>query len=192
MRQISISAVIVSNLVQLGSTLSLIVLAALATLATAWTWAGFPEEIKPITEGLKSSSLLVPLIGAISIIPSSILAGYVAGRMARRRPILHGALSSCAWLLLLILIILFGIPTEHPPHGGPPAASHAGSSIGSFLLALLGTTISIGTPLLGALGGLIVYQGGHWVPTAFGPRRKRRAASEHHLRSGAQSDVSNA
>jgi hypothetical protein len=158
MCQISTRAVIVSNLVQLSSTLGLIVLAALAILAAAWAWAGFPEDIKPITAGLKSSSLLVPLLGAISIIPSSLLAGYVAGRIARRRPMLHGALSSCAWLLLLILIILFGMPTEYPPHGGPPAAPHAGSSIGSFVLALLGTTISIGTPLLGAVGGLIARQ----------------------------------
>jgi hypothetical protein len=78
--------------------------------------------------------------------------------MADRRPVLHGALSTCAWILLLILIILFGPPTGHPPHGGPPAASQAGFTIGSFLLSLLGTTISIGTPLLGVLGGVIVHQ----------------------------------
>jgi hypothetical protein len=158
MRQISIRTLIISNLVQLGAVLSLIVIAALATLTAAWVWAGFPDDIKPITGELKSSSLFVLLTGAISVIPSSVGAGYLAGRIARHRPILHGALSSCAWLLLLILIILFGIPAEHPSHGGPPAALHVGSSIGSFLMALLGTTISVGTPLLGALGGMIIRQ----------------------------------
>lgn len=64
MRQISIRAVITSNLVQLGLALGPMVLAALASLAAGWVWAGFPQNIKPITEGLKSSSLLISLVGA--------------------------------------------------------------------------------------------------------------------------------
>lgn len=160
MTLISIRAVIVSNLIQLALAFGLIVLAALMILAAAWIWAGFPADIKPITTGLESSSLLVPLIGAVSVIPSCVMAGYVAGRMAHHRPILHGALSSCAWLLLLVLIILFGMPTEHPPHGGPPPGSDAAISIGSFLFTFLGTMVSIGTPLLGALGGMIFHRYG--------------------------------
>jgi hypothetical protein len=179
MHQISIRALIVSNLVQLGSTLGLIVFAALATLATAWAWAGFPEDINLVTEGLKSSSLLVPLIGAISIIPSSVLAGYVAGRIAHRRPILHGALSTCAWILLLILIILLGPPTGPPPHDGDPRASaQAGVSVGSFLAVLLATMISIGTPLPGALGGLIAHQRD---PSARQPETHRKKMIEELL-----------
>lgn len=158
MKQISIRAVIVSNLVQLGSIFSLVLLASLVILAAGWVWAGFPADIKPVTDGLRSSSLLIPLLQAVSVIPASVLAGYLAGRMADRRPVLHGALSTCAWILLLILIILLGPPIEHPPHGGPPAASQAGFTIGSFLLSLLGITVSIGTPLLGALGGVIAHQ----------------------------------
>jgi hypothetical protein len=158
MEQISIRAVIVSNLVHLGLIFSLVLLASMAVLATGWIWAGFPEGIKPVTEGLRSSSLLIPLIQAVSVIPASVLAGYLAGRMAHCRPVLHGALSTCAWILLLILIILSGPPMGHPPHGGPPPASQAGFTIASFLLAMLGTTISIGTPLLGTLGGVIAQQ----------------------------------
>jgi hypothetical protein len=158
MEQISIRAVIISNLVQLGLVISIVFFASMTALAAGWIWAGFPEDIKPIIAALKSSSLLIPLLQAVSVIPASVLAGYLAGRMAYRRPILHGALSVCAWILLLILIVLFGPPTGHPPHGDPPGASQAGFSIGSFLLALLGTTISIGTPLLGVLGGAIAHQ----------------------------------
>jgi hypothetical protein len=158
MEQISIRAVIVSNLVQLILIFSLVLLASLVALAAGWIWAGFPDDIKPVTTALRSSPLLIPLIQAVSIIPAPVLAGYLAGRMAHRRPILHGALSTCAWILLLILIVLFGPPIGHPPHGGPPPASQAGFTLGSFLLAMLGTTISIGTPLLGTLGGVIAQQ----------------------------------
>ena len=177
---ISTRTVIVSNLIQLALAFGLIVLAALMILAAAWIWAGFPTDIKPITTGLESSSLLVPLIGAVSVIPSSVMAGYVAGRMAHHRPILHGALSSCAWLLLLVLIILFGIPTEHPPHAGPPPASYAAISIGSFLFAFLGTMVSIGTPLLGALGGMIFHRYG---PVSEGGVRYEENGSSYFRRS---------
>jgi hypothetical protein len=158
MEQISIRAVIVSNLVQLGLIFGLVLLSSLVALAAGWIWAEFPEDIKPVTTALRSWSLLIPLMQAVSIIPASMLSGYLAGRMAPHRPLLHGALSTCAWILLLILIVLFGPPIGHPPHGGPPPASQAGFSIGSFLLAMLGTTISIGTPLLGVLGGVIAHQ----------------------------------
>jgi hypothetical protein len=179
MKQISIRAVIVSNLVQLGLIVSLILLASLVSLAAGWIWAGFPADIKPVTEGLRSSSLLIPLLQAVSVIPASVLAGYLAGRMADRRPVLHGALSTCAWLLLLILIILLGPPIGHPPHGGPPAASQAGLTIGSFLFSLLGTTISIGTPLLGALGGVIVHQ---TVPAVRRPESRKETMTAQLLR----------
>jgi hypothetical protein len=158
MRRISIRTVIISNLVQLSSVLGLIVLAALATLAAVWMWAAFPEDIKPITEGLRSSPLLLPLMGAVSVIPSSTMAGYVAGQMTTESRILHGALSSCAWLILLVLIVLFGAPTG--PHGGSPPVSNATLSIGFFIFAPVGVTISIGAPLLGALGGLLARRRG--------------------------------
>lgn len=159
MEQISIRAIIVSNLVQLILVISITILVALGALAAGWIWAGFPEDIKPITQTLKSSSLFISSVGALSVTPASMFSGYLAGRMAHQRPVLHGALSACAWILLLILIILLGPPTEHSPYdGGPPTSPQAGAPVGSFLAALLGTMISIGTPLLGALGGLIADQ----------------------------------
>jgi hypothetical protein len=149
MRPVSLGAVILSNLAQIGSVLTLIGLSALTTLGVAWVWAGFPSDIKPIAANLESSSVFISLIGAASVVPSSIMAGYVAGHMERRRPIIHGALSSCAWLLLLILVILLGSPAER--HSDMPPGS--GSFESSVLLTLFGMLISIGTPLLGAFGG---------------------------------------
>jgi hypothetical protein len=164
MEQSSIRVVAISNLIQLLLVVSIIVLVAFGALAVGWIWAGFPESIKPITQALKSSSLFIPLVGALSVIPASVLSGYLAGRMAPRRPILHGALSTCAWILLLILIALLGPPIGDAPHDGdPPASVQAVVSAGSFLTALLRTMISIGTPLLGALGGLAAH---HREPSA--------------------------
>lgn len=151
MRPISIKAVLISNAVQLGMTLAIVFVAALATLSVAWGLTGFPADIQPIADQLKASSLFVSSIGSISVMPSALTAGYVAGRIAGHRPVLHGALSSCAWFLILIL--LGGTPSHEPPHGGPDPAP--------LMPALLGAILFFGTPLLGALGGLIARQMGH-------------------------------
>jgi hypothetical protein len=153
MHPISMKAVLISNGVQLGMALAILVVAALATLGVAWALAGLPADIKPLADELKASSLFVSSIGSISVMPSSLTAGYVAGRIAGQRPVLHGALSSCAWFILLICIALGGTPSDEPPHGGPGA--------GPLMPALLSTMLFFGTPLLGALGGYIARQMGH-------------------------------
>jgi len=158
MEQISIRAVIISNLVQLGLIFSLAFVVSMGSLAAGWAWAGFPDDIKPVIAGLRSSPLFIPLLQAVTVIPASVFAGHLARRIARSRPLLHGALSCCAWILVLILIAMYGPSGGHTPHGGPPAPPQAGFSIGSFLSSLLGTAISIGTPLLGVLGAVIGHQ----------------------------------
>jgi hypothetical protein len=85
MHPISIKAVVVSNAVQLGMVLAIFTVAVLATLSVVWVLAGFP------TDELKASSLFVTSTGAISVIPSSLTAGYVAGRIAGRRFVLRCA-----------------------------------------------------------------------------------------------------
>jgi len=152
MHPISIKAVAVSNAVQLAMVFAVFIVAVLATLSVVWVLAGLPTDIGPITDDLKASSLLVSSTGAISVIPSSLTAGYVAGRIAGRRPVLHGALSSCAWFILLMCIALGGTPSREQPHGG--------SGAGLLVPALLGAMLFFGTPLLGALGGYIARQTG--------------------------------
>jgi hypothetical protein len=151
MRPISIKAVLISNAVQLGMTLAILFVGVLATVGVAWGLAGFPADIDPITNELKASSLFVPSIGSLSVIPSSLTAGYVAGRIGGRHPVLHGALSSGAWFLILIL--LGGTLSDAPPHGGPDR--------GPLMPALLSGVVFFGTPLLGALGGFIARQMGY-------------------------------
>jgi hypothetical protein len=153
MRPISIKTVLISNTVQLGMALAIFLVAIFASLGVAWSLAGFPADIKPLGDELKASSLFMSSIASISIMPSSLSAGYVAGRIAGHRPILHGALSSCAWFILLIWIALGGMPSHEPRHSDPGA--------GPLMPALLDTMLFFGTPLLGALGGYIARQSGH-------------------------------
>jgi hypothetical protein len=150
MPPISIKAVLISNAVQFGMTLAIFFVAALATLGVAWRLSGFPADIDPITNEFRASSLLVSSIVSMSVVSSSLAAGYVAGRVAGHRPVLHGALSSCAWFVILISIALGVRSSDEPPHGGPDA--------GPLMPALLGATLFFGTPLFGALGGYIARQ----------------------------------
>jgi hypothetical protein len=144
MHPISIKAVLISNAVQLGMTLVVLFVAAISTLSIAWGFAGFPADIDPIASALKASPLFVSLIGTISVLPSSLTAGYVASRVARERHVLHGVLSSGLWIILLVCIALGDTSSGHSSHGGTDAGS-----------ALLGFVVCLGTPLFGALGGFI-------------------------------------
>jgi hypothetical protein len=153
MRPSSIKAVLISNAVQFGMTVAIFFIAALVTMGVAWGIAGFPADIDPITDEFRASSLLVSSIFSISVVSSSLAAGYVAGRVAGHRPVLHGALSSCAWFVILISIGHGVRPSGEPPHGRPDG--------GPLMPALLSATLFFGTPLFGALGGYIARQMGH-------------------------------
>ena len=144
MHSISIKAVLISNAVQLGMTLVVFFVATISTLSIAWGFAGFPADIEPIASELKASSLFVSFIGTISVLPSSLTSGYLASRIAGKRHVLHGMLSSGLWIFLLVCIALGGTSSGR--------SSHDSADGGSALLAFVAF---LGTPLFGALGGLI-------------------------------------
>jgi hypothetical protein len=159
MRPISIKAVLVSNAVQLGMALVILLMAILATLTVAWGLAGFPADIKPITDELREAPLFALSMGAVSVLPSSLTSGYVASRIAGDRPILHGALSSGLWIFLLICIGLGGTPSGRSPHGNPDVIS-----------LMLAPVMFFGPPLFGALGGFI---------GRYRPRSQQQVAMAH-------------
>jgi hypothetical protein len=109
MRQVSIIALLIANAVQLGMMFAIMAVVALAGLVGEWLWVGLPANIAPITEGLKASSFFMSLVGIISVVPASLTAGYLAGRMAHRHPVLHGALSSAGWFIVLLVFILLDL-----------------------------------------------------------------------------------
>jgi hypothetical protein len=150
MRPSSIKALLISNAIQFGMTSAIFFAGIFAAVMVAWGFAGFPTNIDPIANELKGSSLFGASIAAISVVSvvlSSLTAGYVAGRIAGRRPVLHGALSSCVWFAILISALLGTSPSGGPPHGSPDSIP----PIPDFLpVALL-----FGTTVFGALGGFI-------------------------------------
>lgn len=125
----------------------------LAKLIVAWGLASFPTDIQPIADELKASSLFILSVAAISVVSSSIVAGSVAGRIAGRRPILHGALSSCAWLTLLVCIGLGSPPPDQP-------ALDSGDA-GLPISATLSAVLFFGAPLFGAFGGHLAQKMAH-------------------------------
>jgi hypothetical protein len=171
MRSISIWAILVSNAAQLGMALAILVVAALSTLGVTWALAGLPPDIGPIADQLKASSAFVSSIASISIVLSSLTAGYVAGRIAGRRPVIHGALSSCAGFILLLCFALGGSPSDQTRQGSPGG--------GPLMPALLSASLFLGTPLLGAFGGLVAEQTGY--------RRDRRGRRSRRQRKPASS-----
>ncbi|MBU6457235.1 MAG: hypothetical protein KGL35_23335 [Bradyrhizobium sp.] len=144
MHPISIKAVLVSNAVQLGMALAILLIAILATLTFTWGLAGFPADVKPIADELGEAPLFALAMGAVSVLPSSLTSGYVASRLAGDRLILHGALSSGIWIFLLICIGFGGTPSDRSPHGNPDVVS-----------PMLVLVVFFGPPLFGALGGFI-------------------------------------
>jgi hypothetical protein len=184
MRPSSIKALLISNAVQFGMVLAIFFAAALAASSVAWGLAGFPADIDPIANELKASSLFW---SSISVVSSSLTAGYVAGRIAGRRPVLHGALSSCAWFVILISMALGASRSLGPPHGSPDWDPPMPN--------LLATTLLFGPPVFGALGGFISRRsgsgrdqpaiapsqysnGGGWVTSAFRPGRLKSVRCE--------------
>jgi hypothetical protein len=118
MQSISIKALLISNLVQLV----MAVVICWFSLGVAWDM-----DVR-----------LLPLIFAVTIIPPSVIAGYVAGRVAARSHVLNGILSSSAWTLFWIYL----------ESGGTVLRV-------SFVASLPYMTASFGAPLLGAVGGLV-------------------------------------
>jgi hypothetical protein len=123
MRPISIKAFLISNLVQFVMAVAIFWFA----LNAAW------DMKKP---------LALPLIFAVTIIPPSVIAGYVAGRIAARSHVLNGILSSSAWTLFWIYLELDSTVRYHQAPVGVVWPL-------PYMMALLGA------PLLGAVGGLV-------------------------------------
>jgi hypothetical protein len=131
----SFKAFVVSNLVQ--SVLSMAIGSA-ATLLL-WRHTGMPPLTKANLSAFDGAAMLAMLPMCLSVILSSLIAGFVAGRMAEYRPVLHGALSSSFWLILTLYPVLYS------------------TSLGAQLNGLSSTILSLITAfaalLAGALGG---------------------------------------
>jgi hypothetical protein len=95
----SFKAFVISNLIHF--VLSIVIGGAAAFLIIA-----LRVPISPPARGVMPLGAAAILIACLSVIPSSLIAGFVAGRIAEYRPVLHGALSSSIFLIEEVYALL--------------------------------------------------------------------------------------
>src|SRR5580698_1020357 len=141
----SFKAVVISNILQFFLSMPI----AFAATYLLWRHAGVYPPTKTNLSAFDHTLTLTMLPACLSFVLSSLIAGFVAGRMAEYRPVLHGALSGA---LLFILTVLSAL---HP-------TSFGARELPSTILNLIAVLASL---LAGALGG---YAAAH---TGSGPSR---------------------
>lgn len=128
----SFKAFVISNLIHF--VLSMVIGGAAAFLIIA-----LRVPIPPPARGVMPLGTAAILMACLSVIPSSLIAGFVAGRIAEYRPALHGALSSSIFLIEEVYALL------HSAFVGWPSRT-----LGSTLLSII---LIFAALLFGALGG---------------------------------------
>jgi len=128
----SVKAFVISNIINL--VLSMVIGAAAAFLLVALR---VPMSL-PASGATPLGSVAI-LLACLSVIPSSLIAGFVAGRIAEYRPVLHGALSSSLVVIQEVYALLHSAFAGWPPR-----------TLGSTLFNIL---LVFAALLFGALGG---------------------------------------
>ncbi len=142
LRTSSFKAFVISNIINL-------VLSMLIAAASAFAIIALRVPLPPPATGLMPVGVAAILLSCLSVIPSSLIAGFVAGRIAEFRPVLHGALSSSILLIQELYAVLHSAFVGWPPHT-------LGSTLSSIILGFAAV-------LFGALGGYGAAQRGGYA-----------------------------
>ena len=139
MRRISIKALIVSNLAHW----LLIAVGMLAGLAFAYAGMTIATEgaanFEAILDRLKTSFGFVVAVSAAPML-ASVLAGYVAAKIAKRDALLNGALASAAWIVFSLYETIWGAPNGDDDIQVPLWLDYA-STYSAPLFAMLGASL---------------------------------------------------
>lgn len=132
LRTSSVKAFVISNLAQfvLATAISFLVLRLL------WRYIGEPPITKGSWSTFSSAMMLTLLPVWLSNVVASLIAGFIAGRMAEYRPVLHGALASGVLFLLTLYSVLH--------------TASLGAVMPSTILSLIAAFVALPA---GALGG---------------------------------------
>jgi hypothetical protein len=128
----SVKAFVISNIINL-------ILSTAIGVAAAFLLIPLRVPIPLPARGVMPLGSVVILLACLPVIPSSLIAGFVAGRIAEYRPVLHGALSSSIFLIEEVYALL------HSAFVGWPSRT-----VGSMLLSI---ALAFAALLFGALGG---------------------------------------
>lgn len=126
----SVKAFVISNIIHF--VLSMVIVAASAFVIIALRVPIPPRGVMPMGG-------VAILMSCLSIVPSSLIAGFVAGRIAEYRPVLHGVLSSSVLLIQELYALFHSASVGWPPR-----------TPGSTLLSIISVFAAL---LFGALGG---------------------------------------
>ncbi|CCE05529.1 membrane hypothetical protein [Bradyrhizobium sp. STM 3843] len=129
----SVKAFIISNIIHL--VLSMVIGAGAAFLLLALRM----PVLLPTAKGVMPFGSTAILMACLLVIPSSLIAGFVAGRIAEYKPVLHGALSSCIFVIREAYGLLHSALAGWPPR-----------TVGWTLVSVMSIFAAL---LLGALGG---------------------------------------
>jgi hypothetical protein len=124
----SFKAFVISNLLQFFLSM------AFALAPTLMDMGGHP-----LVRDLRTFDGVLALQTSLSVILSSLIAGFIAGRIAEYRPVLHGALSGCFWLIQTLYAALHTAFLRVPSSALFPTS--------------LSVTLAFAALLFGALGG---------------------------------------
>lgn len=128
----SVKAFVISNIIHF--VLSMVIVA-----ASAFVIIALRVPIPPPARGVIPMGGVAILMSCLSIVPSSLIAGFVAGRIAEYRPVLHGVLSSSVLLIQELYALLHSASVGWPPR-----------TLGSTLLSIISVFAAL---LFGAVGG---------------------------------------
>jgi hypothetical protein len=119
----SVKAFVISNIIQF-------VLFSAINVAVAFSMITLRMPIPLPSRGVVTLGSATILMACLSVIPSSLIAGFVAGRIAEYRHVLHGALSSSIFLIQEVYALLHSAVVGWPSR-----------TLGSTLLGILLETV---------------------------------------------------
>lgn len=128
----TVKAFVISNMIHF-------VLATVIVAASAFAIIALRVPIPPPARGVIPLGGVAIFMSCLSIVPSSLIAGFVAGRIAEYRPVLHGALSSSVFLIQELYALFHSASVGWPPR-----------TLSSILLSITSVFAAL---LFGALGG---------------------------------------
>jgi hypothetical protein len=143
MRAIFIKALVVANVSFFAIAALVAFIVVFGAVLGAWLLDGAAQNPHDVAAGLKASALFFCFVFASAMIVAAIGAGYLAGRIARRRHVINGALASGVWTLMNVYELVHG-----PIFGDTTGA-------GVQIPKLLEVALLYGTPLFGAVGGFL-------------------------------------
>jgi hypothetical protein len=127
----SFKAFVISNLLQFVLSMTI----GIAATFVLWRHTGG----QPLTRAdMRTFDIIAVLPTCLSVMLSSLIAGFIAGRIAEYRPVLHGALSGCFWFVQTLYAALHTAFLRVPSSALFPTSLSIAVAFAALLFGALG------------------------------------------------------